>query len=70
MAKPIVTSSPDILGGTPVFTGTRVPIQTLIDYLEGGESIDEFLRGFPTVNREQIVAFLEEAKARVVASGK
>lgn len=51
-----------------MFTGTRVPVQTLIDYLEGGESIDAFLEGFPTVKREQVIAFLEEAKARVVAS--
>jgi uncharacterized protein (DUF433 family) len=68
MGKPIATSSPDILGGTPVFAGTRVPIQTLIDYLEGGQSIDDFLRAFPTVKREQVIAFLEEARARVVAS--
>ena len=68
MEKPFISSSPDILGGTPVFAGTRVPVQTLIDYLEGGESIDAFLEGFPTVKREQVIAFLEEAKARVVAS--
>ena len=68
MDKLIVSRSPDILGGTPVFAGTRVPVQTLIDYLEGGESIDEFLAGFPTVSRGQIIAFLEEAKTRVVAS--
>jgi uncharacterized protein (DUF433 family) len=68
MAKVIVSRSPDILGGTPVFAGTRVPIQTLIDYLEAGDSIDEFLKGFPTVTREQVIAFLEEGKARVVAS--
>ena len=68
MGKPFITSSPDILGGTPVFAGTRVPVQTLIEYLEGGESIDAFLEGFPTVKREQVIAFLEEAKARVVAS--
>ena len=67
MGQPIVTSSPDILGGTPVFVGTRVPIQTLIDYLEGGETIDDFLAGFPTVKREQVVAFLEEATARMIA---
>jgi len=67
MGQPIVTSSPDILSGTPVFVGTRVPIQTLIDYLEGGETIDDFLAGFPTVKREQIVAFLEEAAARMIA---
>ena len=67
MKKPIVTSSPDILGGTPVFAGTRVPVQTLIDYLEGGETIDDFLMGFPTVRREQVVAFLEEATAQMIA---
>ena len=64
---PFITSTPEILGGTPVFNGTRVPIQTLIDYLEGGQSIDEFLEGFPTVSREQLIAFLEEAKARMLA---
>ena len=63
MTQPIVTSSPDILSGTPVFAGTRVPVQALIDYLEGGETIDNFLAGFPTVRREQMVAFLEEATA-------
>ena len=67
MPQPIVTSSPDILSGTPVFAGTRVPLQALIDYLEGGETIDDFLAGFPTVKREQIVAFLEEAKARMIS---
>ena len=64
---PLITSTPDILGGTPVFSGTRVPVQTLIEYLEGGQSIDEFLEGFPTVSREQVIAFLEEAKARMLA---
>ena len=63
----LITSTPDILGGTPVFRGTRVPVQTLIEYLEGGQTIDEFLDGFPTVSREQIIAFLEEAKARMLA---
>ena len=58
---------PDILSGTPVFAGTRVPVQALIDYLEGGETIDDFLAGFPTVRREQVVAFLEEATARMIA---
>ena len=66
MPQPIVTSSPDILSGTPVFAGTRVPVQALIDYLEGGETIDDFLTGFPTVRREQVIAFLEEATARMV----
>jgi uncharacterized protein (DUF433 family) len=67
MAEPIVTSSPDILSGTPVFAGTRVPVQALIDYLEGGETIDDFLTGFPTVMRGQVVAFLEEATARMIS---
>ncbi|TMA88933.1 MAG: DUF433 domain-containing protein [Deltaproteobacteria bacterium] len=57
------------MGGTPVFAGTRVPVQTLIDYLEGSETIDDFLEGFPTVSREQVFAFLEEAKDRIVAAG-
>ena len=68
MSRPIITCSPDVLGGTPVFAGTRVPVQTLLDYLEGGETIDDFLEGFPTVTREQVVAFLNEAKARIVAA--
>ena len=66
MSHPIVTSSPDILGGTPVFADTRVPVQTLIGYLEGGDTIDDFLAGFPTVQRAQVVAFLEEAAARMI----
>ncbi|HTA29180.1 MAG TPA: DUF433 domain-containing protein [Candidatus Cybelea sp.] len=53
---------PEIMGGTPVFTGTRVPVQNLVDYLEGGESIDDFLAGFPTVKRDQVIAFIEAAK--------
>lgn len=56
------------MGGTPVFAGTRVPVQTLLDYLEGGESIDDFLAGFPSVSREQVVNFLEQAKNRLVAA--
>jgi len=51
-----------------VFAGTRVPVQTLLDYLEGGETLDDFLEGFPTVSREQVVAFLEEAKDLMVAA--
>lgn len=58
----VIIKDPDILGGTPVFRGTRVPIQALFDYLEGGETIEEFLEGFPTVSREATVAALEEAK--------
>ncbi len=70
MKTKIITVSPDIMGGTPVFAGTRVPVQTLLDYLEAGESIDDFLYGFPTVTREQIIAFLEEAKEQMVAGVK
>lgn len=55
------------MSGVPVFTGTRVPVQTLIDYLEGGESIKDFLKGFPTVKKQQVIAFLEEGKERVFA---
>lgn len=56
------------MGGTPVFAGTRVPIQTLLDYLEGGETIDDFLAGFPSVDREQVVRFLEQAADRLIAA--
>ena len=66
MERKIVQSSPDILGGTPVFSGTRVPVQTLIDYLEGGESINDFLQGFPTVKRKHVIAFLEESKKHII----
>jgi uncharacterized protein (DUF433 family) len=66
MSTSVVTSSPDIMGGTPVFPGTRVPVQTLLDYIEGGESIDEFLGGFPTVSRAQVVAFLERGASLAV----
>jgi len=65
MAQSVVTSSPEILSGAPVFAGTRVPVQALIDCLEGGGTIDDFLEGFPTVKREQVVTFLEEAAARM-----
>jgi uncharacterized protein (DUF433 family) len=64
--KSIITSSADVMGGTPVFAGTRVPVQTLLDYLKGGESIDDFLEGFPTVSREQVIALLEEAEEQIV----
>ena len=57
-AKSTIHSDPEVLGGTPVFGGTRVPAETLIDYLKAGESIDRFLEGFPTVTREQVEAFL------------
>ncbi len=57
----VVHSDPGILGGTPVFVGTRVPLRNLIDYLEGGYSLDEFLDAFPSVSREQAIAALEAA---------
>src|SRR5215472_16307377 len=60
MKQPIVSRRPDVMGGTAVFHGTRVPVQTLLDYLEAGESIDDFLEGFPSVTRDQVIAFLEE----------
>lgn len=63
----IVERDPEILGGTPVFRGTRVPIQTLFDYLEAGESLGEFLDDFPTVTREQTLRLLESAKELVLA---
>jgi len=63
----VIVKNPDVLGGTPVFRGTRVPIQTLFDYLEGGESLEDFLDGFPTVSREMAVAALEEAKHLLLA---
>ncbi|MCG3119162.1 MAG: hypothetical protein ALAOOOJD_01499 [bacterium] len=65
MKSKIISSSPDVMGGTPVFAGTRVPVQTLLDYIEGGESIDSFLDGFPTVTKEQILAFLREVKTLI-----
>ncbi len=70
MKKKIISSSPDVMGGTPVFAGTRVPIQTLVDYLEGGDSIEEFLEDFPTVSREQVISFLEEGKKRILAAAR
>ena len=67
MSQSVVKIDPEIMSGAPCFAGTRVPIQNLIDYLEGGDSIDDFLEGFPTVSREQVIAFLEEAKESVLA---
>ena len=66
----VLSSEPDVMSGAPVFKGTRVLAQTLIEYLEGGDSIDGFLEGFPSVSREQVIAFLEETKARVLAFSK
>ena len=63
----VIVQDPEILGGVPVFRGTRVPFQTLLDYLEGGDSLDQFLEQYPGVSREQAIAALEEAKALVLA---
>jgi uncharacterized protein (DUF433 family) len=62
MKQSAVARDPAIMGGAPVFAGTRVPVQTLLDYLEAGDTIDEFLAGFQSVKRAQVVAFLEQAK--------
>ena len=62
----IVHSNPEIMGGTPVFVGTRVPLQNLIDYLEGGESVDDFLEAFPTVERPQVIAVIEAGKLKML----
>jgi uncharacterized protein (DUF433 family) len=64
---PLITTSPDRLSGTPVFAGTRVPVQTLIDYLEGGDSLEAFIGDFPSVSREHAVAVLELAKSALLA---
>ncbi len=64
----VIKIDPEIMSGAPCFAGTRVPIQNLIDYLEGGDSIEDFLDGFPSVSREQVIAFLEEAKERMLAA--
>lgn len=63
---PVVSRNRDVMGGTAVFHGTRVPMQTLLDYLEAGELIDNFLEGFPSVTSEHAIAFREEAKDRVI----
>lgn len=66
--KGIVSSDPEIMGGTPVFTDTRVPLQNLIDYLEGGQSIEDFLDGFPSVKREQVLSVIEAGKLAVLSA--
>ncbi len=66
----VVHSDPERLGGTPVFVGTRVPAQSLFDYLEAGDSLEEFLRQFPTVRREQAIAALEYARDQVMAGAR
>jgi uncharacterized protein (DUF433 family) len=64
----VIVRDPDVLGGTPVFRGTRVPFQTLLDYLEGGQRLDEFLEDFPTVGREAAIHALEHAKSLVISA--
>ena len=70
MRNKVVHSDPRILGGTPVFIGTRVPVQSLFDYLEGGETLDEFLHQFPSVRREQAIAALDMARDSVLADAR
>ena len=67
VVKQVIELDPEILGGTPVFRGTRVPVQTLFDYLEAGDPLDEFLDDFPTVTREQALSLLESAKTLILA---
>ena len=66
MKQPVICRSPEVMGGTAVFYGTRVPVQTLLDYIEAGDTIDDFLEGFPSVTCEQVIAFLEQAKDRLI----
>jgi len=66
----VLHSDPDILGGTPVFVGTRVPVQSLFDYLEGGDTLDEFLRQFPSVRRDQAIAALDLARDSLLAGAR
>ena len=68
--KPVVHSDPEIMSGTPVFVGKRVPVQTLLEYLEAGQPLSEFLEDFPTVSKEQAVAALEQAKQALLASAR
>lgn len=66
----VIHSDPEILGGTPVFFGTRVPAKNLIDYIEGGHTLDEFLDDFPSVSKDQVVAALEEAKRALIENAR
>ena len=66
----VVHSDPDVMGGAPVFVGTRVPVQALIDYIEGGHSLEEFLNDFPTVSRELALGALDQAKAHLLADAR
>ena len=64
----VVSQDPKILGGEPVFTGTRVPVKSLFDHLEAGDSIEQFLEGFPSVKREEVIALLEEARQHALSA--
>jgi len=66
----LIQRDPDILNGTPVFAGTRVPVKTLTDYLAGGDDIDTFLDDFPSVSRQQVVTFLEQARELLTAAAQ
>ena len=70
VSKSVVHSDPEVMGGTPVFVGTRVPVKSFFDYLEGGETLNEFLRQFPSVTREQAIAALEVARDSVIGSAR
>jgi uncharacterized protein (DUF433 family) len=69
-ASHVIHSDPEILSGTPVFVGTRVPVQSLFDYIEGGDTLDEFLRQFPSVRRDQALAVLELARDTVLSRAR
>lgn len=70
MKQTVICRNPDVMGGAPVFCGTRVPVQTLLEYLQAGDSIDEFLAGFPSVSRRQVIEFLEQAKQRFLETAE
>ena len=70
MRNRVIHTDPEILSGTPVFVGTRVPVQSLFDYLEGGETLDEFLHQFPSVRRDQAIAAIELARESVLAGAR
>jgi uncharacterized protein (DUF433 family) len=70
LTDPLITISPDFLSGAPIFTGTRVPVQALFDYIEGGDPLDEFLGDFPDVSRVHAIAALEFARTTAIAQSK
>jgi uncharacterized protein (DUF433 family) len=70
MKSSVISASPDVMGGTPVFAGTRVPVQTFVECIAGGDSIDDFLDGFPSVRREQLIEFLKEAEQYILAAAR